>query len=185
MTTPHNTPFARASPSDVGWSGFLFRFIWAGMCALIAGVMAGTLPLESPQIVLWPVAGIFAYFTGVSIADATLRVPGDGGRLDLLGIEHLLMLVLTGVSILVAVGMIPISLGVVMPELVAPGLVFLAALIGIIGVGFLMGGLIANDGSGEGFLQKWLTSPGARIGLDILSVLGGAATIVYIAQLLA
>lgn len=41
-----------------------FRWIWAGLTALLAGVLAGTVPLAHPAVLWWSAAGYFLFRAG-------------------------------------------------------------------------------------------------------------------------
>jgi hypothetical protein len=156
------------------WIWFFVAIGWisAGLIALVAGVLSGTVPLEHPAVLWWPMAGF-----GLFIAGAGARQDWLASRRDrkpwasALGITALFIVI---GSALMALPMISNSR--------SPGLATLAILIGSLGVLSLLVGTLFPEGEGNTFWQKWLGGRSMLLGLDVLAVLGSAAIIVWIAQ---
>jgi hypothetical protein len=60
------------------------RWAWAALTALLGGVLAGTLPLNYPAVLWWPVAAYFLYSSGdLFISASTDRLNAAAGALNL------------------------------------------------------------------------------------------------------
>jgi hypothetical protein len=174
---------ATASARHPGWAAF--AWIWGGFCALLAGVLAGTVPLSDPGVLFRPFACFFLFFVGASAWRATFYRREGETWLGAVGLFGALGLLATGIfSILLAAGIIPSGF-LRSGAISAPGLATLTAFIGILGLLYLILGAFRPGRDGDTWWQRWLGSRPARIGLDVLAVLGGAAFLTYAAHALA
>lgn len=168
--------------------GNRFWWVWGGVCALLTSVLAGTAPLSDPLVFYWPLAG-FLLFASVRNTDENigtlyrkrLPIPPFAGVAKFLAAITLFLLLILLLT-LIPIGLPPIPFFANSPS---PGLATLTAFAAMVGMACVIAALIMLRGEGSTFLQKWLGDPNARLGLDILSVLGGAAAIVYLARLMA
>lgn len=63
---------ARNFTRGLGWGPLLILMLWAGLTALVAGAMSGTMPLDSRAILYWPLAGVMAFGTGFGLLGVSL-----------------------------------------------------------------------------------------------------------------
>ena len=125
-------------------------------CSLVPAVFAGTMPVGSVAVVFWPLAGFIAFV-------AILGVLQGNWRAALLSAAFAAALAAAGYFI-----------GNTGEGTIA--LVVLAALVGAMGLGFLVLTLLFTEGT----LWQRLQYPFAAIGLDITATLGLALAIGYL-----
>jgi hypothetical protein len=162
----------------------VFNFTWGGFCALLAGVLAGTVPFSDPGVFWWPFAFSFLFVAGLVSRYDTLTGHERKTQLGALGVFRLLLFVFIGILALLAARVNPLK-SPFFEATRAPSLAYLATFIGFLGALALMIGAVRRDGEGDTWWQKWLGSTGGRMGLDVLAVLGGAAFITWAAHALA
>jgi hypothetical protein len=153
----------------------IILFLWSAFCALLGGILSGVAPLSSSVKIDEPIACFMLFILGISVWRATFeRTKGKTwfGEFGFWGVFQLVLVV----------GIATISILIARKETLSIGLASLAGLIGLNGVGLLIGGLFDLDGDGDSWFQKWLNSSSATIGIDILSVLGGAAFLTSLAH---
>lgn len=128
-----------------------------------------------PALFWWPTAAYFLYLTGMAIPHWQSPV---------VAALSVLTFTIAAVTIVLGVGLLP------GPELLtfegspSPGLASLAAFVVIVAVWILIAAvLLMQFKVDRPLLELWIDR--ASVGIDILSVLGGAAAIVYLAHLMA
>jgi hypothetical protein len=137
------------------------REVWyavpiAIVCSLVPAVFAGTMPVGSWAVAVWPISGFIAFmlipalqagywWSALSLAAFTAALAALGYFIDTTGEG-------------------------------SGALVGLAVVVGSWGILMLLLGLIGYEGSLSGRLKK----PGTAIGLDITATLGGALALGYL-----
>lgn len=164
------------------WIDSAFDWIAGFTCAITGGVLAGTVPLSTPLVFVWP---LVAYALYRPVREVSALIALQLSRLaSLIDGHYEAMTLHTGpatflqqlsLAILAAV----VGFGLVRSS--SPGLVSLIAFIGGVAVLYLRWGGAFN----RNWWRNLNREPQCRVGLDILSVLGGAAIIVYLAHLMA
>lgn len=224
--------------AGVGWAiNAACRWASAALTALIGGVLAGTVPLNNPAVLWWPVVGyllsgsaaafINAYSLKLgwavmrgwvnlvaaalvaSVALGWIEPPAvDGqppqfwwpavavfGALTILEMARLaaglprspsstIGITLTALTVSLAIGALPGPDWLNFNSSPSPGLANLTAFVLIIAVWNLFRAArsaYAHDGN---FSVQFFATHYGRIAADILTVLGGAATITYLAHLM-
>lgn len=163
-----------------------FTFIWGGFCSLLAGVLAGSVPLSNPGVFWWPFACYLLFLSGGSvwIATAYRNQNTNYNWLEVFwgvfGRRFFFSVVLAVIANVAIFLLFPL-----LRETSAPYLATLAVFVGLAGLINLVEGAFRRAREGNTWWQQWLGSPNARMGLDMLSVLGGAAVITYLAHVLA
>jgi hypothetical protein len=176
--------FARANAAAELPGLAAFVFVWGGFCALLSGVLAGTVPLSDPGVFWWPLACLGLFTVGPPAWVATIDRTQGGAWLGDFRISLASLLWPMGVFILLPTVAV-LMLFSFFETTTAQGLASLTAWIGLMGLFFLIAGAFDRKGEGDTWWQKWLGSPVTRIGLDVLAVLGGAAFLTYAAHVLA
>lgn len=218
----------------------LMRWAWVTLASLAGGALAGTVPIDSPAVLWWPVAAFFATWAGNFFIDAIF----DWSRSDALrGVAVLpvptafVLLALERVALptvgdhpllfcwpvaawflfwaigavvasrfdpspkyklrsviglaaaipfaLLALGALPVPEEFAFKTLESPGLVNLAAFVVVIAAWYALLALFAPDTQDGPRFTRWRNSHPAKAAVDTFVVLGVAATIVYLAHLLA
>jgi hypothetical protein len=159
--------WVRNMSSGQEWGHFLFIIIWGGLTALVAGAATGTVPLNSWAMIMWPAAGVLAFFAGDLARDA---VRGRGSWRSSLS--------LVGAAGEAAVAAVAAYLGYAFTkpmtsffglDVSSPGLLALAGVVGFLGLVMLAGGLSYETRDGD----PRFTS----MGLDIVGAFGIAAAL--------
>jgi len=163
---------ARAYGDWGRWQDMAFIWVVGALCALLSSVLAGTATLSSPNIFLWPLLGFLIWAAAIT----RWRV----SRKDWW--PTLLAEVIVPATV---VGLTAYAFGFLIVSSPSPGLVSLTAFVAIWGVLAIGEGVFDLSGNGGTWLQHLPSELKIRIGIDILSVLGGAAFIVYAAHQLA
>lgn len=162
---------------------------WAAISAIVAGLLAGSVPLDHPGVFWWPMAGIGMFFAGGSAIDAAFDREDGETPLSRFGFMGLSMIVATAVASLLALKLIPNEAPAVFNNTGSPGLALLATLIG--GLGLAMSVLIAVMAAigfhligrdSDNFWERFIGIPVAPAGLEIAFVLGNAASLVYVSS---
>ena len=152
------------------------RISLALVFALAAGVMAGTVHLAHPGVLLWPLIGGMLFLVSEFIIGALAAPQRAIGR----GIF------IIGAILLVWLGIFALSADptAVLGSAWAPsfGLYILAALVFSAALVALIRGIGPKDGSHGAGLGGWLANPGRRFGLRVLSTVGAAALIAAVGQ---
>jgi hypothetical protein len=128
----------------------------AVVSALVPAIFAGTLPLGSPAVILWPLAGLALFYSFLAFLGGGLRSSRNA---------------ILGAAILAALG---ILVGPVI-DVDVIGMVALAVSVGLIGFALLAIALLDNN-------PFWVLKkdPFALAGTDILGTLGGALALGYL-----
>jgi hypothetical protein len=134
---------------------------FAVLCSLVPAVIAGTMPVGSLAVALWPFAGFVAFFAIYALLHGDLRVALQFAA------------VAAALAALAAAAGYFFGAGGEGPW----ALVGLAGFVGAFGLLFLVLGLLGTEGT---FLQR-LQVPDAATGLDVTATLGGALFIGYLA----
>jgi hypothetical protein len=127
-------------------------FILAGFCSFVSAFAAGTMLVGSGAVLLWPFAGFFAFFVIFALLEGNWRA-----ALQVAAIA----------AAVVALGYFfnPAGEG-------TGALVVLAAVVGIMGLMFIVFGLFEDVGDFRSRLQ----APGTAFGFDIIGPFAAAAT---------
>jgi hypothetical protein len=132
----------------------------AFFCTLIPAVYAGTVPMGSPAVSIWPVAGLGAFLGIVA---------------SLLGNVRDAQIFLAACGLNALLGCAVVVLGYTAPDDTTP-FIGLASLVGITGVA----AIVAGWSDANGTLWQRLTYPGTLFGLDVTGTFGGAITLAYL-----
>lgn len=164
-----------------------FEFLWGLLCALLAGICAGTAPISHPAVFLWSIFWLIVHRIGNTIWIATFmkimihRAGNSFSWISLVAKQTFVML-----KKYVVVGFVAASISVaVFPATfswLAALLLFVAMEAGL----YLKYGLSRTVGEGMGDLAPGETRfdhPATRVGLEILSVLGVASLVVWIGSI--
>lgn len=159
---------ARAFSSPQGPVNYAFVLGWGGFCAFLGGVLSGVVPVASE-----------AFSGGPSISTALYAVPFALRTFfrpdaDLIAGKNTFSLVLALTSL-------SFSFAFYLWTSLAALVVSVAAC----GACCLLVGFLARYGHEDAASRGPLDTGSGRAGLDILTVLGGAAVIVYVGHLLA
>lgn len=138
-------------------------------------IVAGPSPLF-----WWAIAGYFAYGVGTAVTSAAFQ---HQTSTHLAG--AVMMLAIAATAVALGLGVLPGPEWLTFRLSPSPGLANLVAFVVIIACWHAFFGLLALARGHEGFLLSAFRSPRMRLALDILAVIGGAAIIVYLAQLMA
>jgi hypothetical protein len=154
---------------------FALDLIFAGTFALLALGWLGVPAFASPAALYWwPMASWFAMLAGLSL------IPRAFGQKTDLGVSYgVVSAVLAAASLALALGALAVPAWLVFEHARSPGLANLATFVTLLSVWQLVDHLIWFDDQ-----KGWLVPP-VRAALDVLTVLGGAAIIVYLAHLMA
>jgi hypothetical protein len=171
--------FARALAPHSGRAGTALNLVWGALCALIGAVAAGGAPLSHQGVFWWPWLSVFLWNSGRQAWGA--RFAGSVGRVGRVGLFSLVVIFIVPIcAIAITVTRADFVFGFAMP-----GLILLFVSIAIVGVWVLLvGTLNLSKADGASVVEKWLNHF-TRMGLDILSVLGGAAIVVWLGHALA
>lgn len=142
--------------------------LWAGICALLTAVMAGTQPLASLSVAAWPVAGFFLFCT-------VLIAPRDIAKGDWLFVPSALgMTALLAVAAYINPTGAEKIFGFVGENAALLGLV---GIVGSVGALVLLLGLLTNDGK---TWRERLTNSFTAMGLDIIGAYAIAFALAYV-----
>lgn len=171
--------FARATSAVTGPWTSAFRFANGFVCATAAGLMAGTVDLAHPGIFFWPLAGFFFYLY-LNCLWAALPDQPVGRRL-LTSIAGIFFGFLALICAVFAANFMKQETwgGVWSPS---PWMWALAALVTLVALFSLFIAARGPASAGEHWFWRSAKSPGGRMGLEILAVLGSAALIASISQ---
>ena len=167
------------------WIWRMREWFWSATWALFGGVLAGTAPLDHQGVFWWPVASVglrFASYEATRGASQWVGWTRFVRNLAPVAISFGLLLTLLGAALWAVAVLTEPNANIFPPRVPfptspSPGLVSLAGFVAIWGIWYLF--------PFEGLRAEWINDPNTHIGLDILSVLGGAATVVYLAHLMA
>jgi hypothetical protein len=158
----------------------IFNFVWGFVCAAAAGVASGTAEYHERALLFWPLAALCLYFTG-RYARTLLFERHDATVTTLTALCLIGSAIFTGYCTLVAVGVVPMA-PFSADGLPNPGLAMLAAFVAFFGFYLFMMPSIKRGGDIE--FGEWLHARQAQAGIDILSVMGGAAFLVWLGNVL-
>lgn len=147
---------------EQGVTAYGLNLVWAAICAMAAGVMAGSVPLSDPRWMWCGLAGLALWNLGLQVV------------LTSFGSEAFAGIGLFAFLALIAAGRIPAHIEFV-PPAASAGLLCAALATTLLGAGLLAFGAFNSSGKGEDGFGAWLGDPCTREGLSILSVIGGAA----------
>jgi hypothetical protein len=160
-------------------------FLCGGLIAFVAGVLSGTVALDSTAsnmiMAFWPIAGVVVFRLGITALNATFsRAKGYTwlGHFWWVTRRNALRIALFGALALgigTQAGKIPF-----VRTLPSPGLALLFALLIALALQALWFGARAQNVAGGTSWQNFLNDPRTRIGLDILSVIGLASAVVLL-----
>jgi len=164
----------------------IFLVLWGGLVAIVAGALSGTVALEDATsnmvMAFWPIAGVVVFYLGYDAwFTAFSRGTGDTWLSTFeQGAEWVLTrFALPGVLVLV-VGTQADKIPYVQ-TLASPGLTLLAALVVAAALYFLWRGATSSRyDDGKTPWQRFLTNGDTHAALDMLSVMGGAAIVVWL-----
>jgi formylglycine-generating enzyme len=164
----------------------LARYVWGLLCALAAGILAGTVPLSDLAIFFWPAAALALYAVVTHAISAAQNPAGFSDWLRRFGLAGILLAgSAVGFTVLAtrAFGRNNVIASsywefhsLVSPFDPSPGLALLVIGLTVLAMCFLFFGLPNQSDSGE-------RNPGTEVGVNILSVLGGAAILVALSHL--
>lgn len=148
-----------------------FVWFWAGFCALVASVLAATVPLAHAGVLWWPSAGIALYFWG------QFAWLGQGFR----SIGRIWLIFAVGLaSVAIVAPSIPLF-----RTLESPGLAALAIIVAGLGAEILIRGVIyRRERDGATLTQQIFRNPAFGAGLDILAILSATVFVVWLGNAL-
>lgn len=144
-----------------------FPALWGRLCAVLAGVVAGIFPPTSPAVFGLPALCFFLFTVGIYGATHGEQRARWGNTVGFTGLLWFLAMYLA---------LDPSNPARLQFTGSSPGLAMLAIFVTGLGLIYLVTGLVFED--------ERLNSRPARAGLEVLSILGGAAIIVYLARLM-
>lgn len=166
---------ARAVAQVKGQRAAAGYYVWGGVCAFAAGVVAGVAPLPSLGVILC-MSGLFFFLIGLQVLDAWTAWPGPKEFVNgMIGAAFLTM----GATALGGIFYDPrASTYGLQATATAVGLVALFAL-------YRSYGIAQSKAAEEGgnIWARLSVDPRATASLDVLTVLGGAAVIIFLATL--
>lgn len=163
--------WARNLSRGQGWGYLLCLLIWGGVTALVAGVATGTAPLNSAALLLWPFAGFAAFATGnLSWEAVRVRAPRS---------PPLMYAALATLLAYLGYAFTEPWTSLFETVVPSPGLLDLAGIIGITGLGFILIGLLRTERD-SAHIDNELTS----LGFEIIGAFGLAATLAVAGQYL-
>jgi hypothetical protein len=159
--------------------------LWGGLIAFVAGVLSGTVALDSTEsnmiMAFWPIAGIVVFRLGTAALNATFyRAAGTTwlGQFWWATLRRPVPFALFG-ALALGVGTQADKIPFVQ-TLPSPGLALLFVVLVYLVLEALWTGASRGRGAGSMSWQKSLNDPRTRLGLDILSVIGLASAVVLL-----
>lgn len=156
------TPGNAASQTPGNVAGLI---VWAFIVALIVAVAAGTQPLDSAAVVVWPLAGFFLFVAGLGVLDA---LAGDVDWWGVLGTLAFAALMITDYSAYPTIHGFAVG---------SPALLAVVAIVGGFGLCFAVLGLV----KGKTWRER-LSNGDTVMGLKILGTMGTALALAYFFQ---
>ena len=149
-----------------------FRYASAFLCALLGGLMAGTVHLAHIGVLLWPVFGLLM-FVGLN---ALWRAFSGGGR----GADIVAAVVLLAAAIGTAAWALTFAQTTVFSNASpSEGLKYVAIAVAAFAAWFLIAG---SRGADNAAAPRWHENRGRRMGLRMLSILSVAAVVAVLGQ---
>jgi hypothetical protein len=168
--------------------GALVLAFAATFAALALGWVEPPAIAGRPPLFWWPLVAVLVTLPGVGIilAAADRRIPtGDASFTLGLALGAALVFAPAAAALALALGVVPGPAWLGFERSPSPGLANLAAFVAALAAfSLLMAFLLPGMGDGS-YLARVFNNFLARIALDVLAVLGGAALIVYLAHLFA
>lgn len=172
-----NFAFATAKWSDAPLHAS-FRYVLAFVCALLAGIAAGAVPLQHPSVLLWPAAAFFLFLGLNRLAE----VFGGSRRAALSYLWVVLLLAAAaGISWLAAQLDVLADFGTEVTG--SFGLLALLVTTATLAAALWLFGLPGAGGAEGSWCARRRNNPGRNMGLTILAILGLAAFVAAISRL--
>jgi hypothetical protein len=149
----------------------------ATLAALALGWIVPIALSGQPSLFWWAVAAYFAYVALIHL----LTTDQDGSAWA----YPIMLLAIAALAATLAYGLIPEPYWLKFNSSPSPGLSNLAAWIAVVASLNILCGMLFAEESADGYLNSLISDNRIYIALGVLTVLGGSATIVYIAQLMA